>query len=119
MASIIHGEQISFGAPSYNGLLVQSMSVQATSGKKEIADHTGEFAAIVYFQKKYAVRVQGYVTGSGNYGSVGAAATGLASASVGGVSPDGATYLDSVDATASNSDATQVSLSATAYDALS
>ncbi|MEY5026323.1 MAG: hypothetical protein RLZZ244_1851 [Verrucomicrobiota bacterium] len=119
MAAVIvpSASHITFGCPSYTGLLVQSASIKASSGKKEIADQTGEIAALVFFQKKYDVSVEGYATTFAG-ASVGSAAASLGALSIGGVTTTGTTFMNSVSAQASNSDATKISLEGTAYDTI-
>ena len=108
---------ITFGAPSYSGMLLQNASIKASSGKKEIADNTGEYAAIVFFQKKYDVSVDGYATDFAG-ASVGSEATSLAALSIGGVETTGSVLINSLSGSASNADATKLSIDGTAYDAI-
>ncbi len=118
-AAVIHptASGITFGAPDYTGLLVQNCSIKKSSGKKEIADHEGEFAAIVYFQKKNSVQVDGYALTTQDLG-IGISQAPLAALTIGGQTSTGLCFLDSVDASASNSDATKLSISGSAYDAI-
>jgi hypothetical protein len=109
---------LTFGAPSFSGLLLQSCNIKATSGKKEIADHTGEFAAVVFFQKKYDVSVEGYSVSTAAIATVGTPATALGALSIGGVTTSGTMLTNSVSASASNGDATKLSIDGTAYDAI-
>lgn len=108
---------ITFGAPSFTGMHLQSCSIKSSSGKKEIVGNTGEIVALVFFQKKYDVSVEGYATTFSGM-SVGSAAASLGALSIGGVSTTGTVFINGVSATASNSDATKLNIDGTAYDAI-
>lgn len=112
MAAIIKGADIEFGTGGGSPTLLTSATVNKTSSKKEIADGSGQFGAVVYFAIKDEVNFETYQQTSP---AVGDAAT-LPNLISGFV--DGSVFVTSSEAIESSEDLLKSNVTAVAYDAI-